>query len=272
VQVSHVKLGMVPLWGMADSLIAVLEAARASGVDVTADVYPYTYWQSTLTVLFPRRDFDNRQEAEKILREIAGPEGLLIGTFAPNRLYEGKTVKEIAVLRGEDPAATLMGLIREAQSFRRRASDRAGSTRVESVVATGMDEADVATLLAWEHSNICSDGELAGPHPRGFGAFPRVLGRYVRERKLVSLEAAIRKMTALSAAHVGVARRGTLAPGNFADLVLLDPDSVTDRATPAEPHLVSTGIERVWVNGTTVWQAGSTTGRRPGRVIRREPR
>jgi N-acyl-D-amino-acid deacylase len=266
VQVSHVKLAMVPLWGRVDSLLTLLDAARASGVDVTADIYPYPYWQSTLTVLFPRRDFDNRAEAEKILREIATPEGLLIGRFAADSTYEGKTVAQIAQLRREDAASTLMGLIRESLAWEAANPGRSG----ESVVATSMDEGDIRKLMTWAHTNICSDGSLGGAHPRGYGAFPRVLGRYVREQQLLTLESAIHKMTALSAAHVGLTRRGTIAPGYIADLVLFDPATVIDRATPAEPHLVSEGVSRVWVNGKVVWEGGKTVRSRSGRVLRRQ--
>ena len=266
VQVSHVKLAMVPLWGRTDSLFTLLEAARADGIDITADVYPYPYWQSTLTVLFPERDFKDRAEANKILREIAKPEGLLIGSFAANPAYAGKTVAEIAVMRREDAASTLMGLIAEALSWEKANPGRNG----ESVVATSMDEPDIVKLMQWDYTNICSDGSLDGAHPRGFGAFPRVLGRYVREQGVMPLETAIMKMTSLSAAHVGLTRRGTIAKGNFADLVLFDPATVIDNATPAEPHLVSTGIARVWVNGRTVWQDGKTVAGRSGRVLRRQ--
>ncbi len=268
VQVSHVKLAMVPLWGRADSLVAVLNAARAQGIDVTADIYPYPYWQSTLTVLFPRRDFDNRAEAEKILREIARPEGLLIGDFDANPAYKGKTVAELAVLRKEDAASTLMGLIREALAWEKANPGQSG----ESVVATSMDERDIVRLMQWEHTNICSDGALAGAHPRGYGAFTRVLGRYVREQQALPLEEAIRRMTSLSAAHVGITRRGTIAPGMLADLVLFDPDRVIDRATPAEPHLVSEGIRRVWVNGRVVYADGKALGGGAGRILRRASR
>lgn len=265
VQVSHVKLAMVPLWGRADSLLTVLDAARAAGVDITADIYPYPYWQSTLTVLFPRRDFDNRAEAEKILRDIARPEGLLIGDFDANPAYKGKTVAELAVMRNEAPASTLMGLIREALAWEAAHPGMSG----ESVVATSMDEGDIARLMQWEHTNVCSDGALAGAHPRGFGAFTRVLGRYVREQRVLSLEEAIRKMTSLSAAHVGIERRGTIAPGMHADLVLLDPATVIDRATPNEPHRISEGIRRVWVNGRTAYDDGRALGGGSGRLLLR---
>ena len=268
VQISHVKLAMLPLWGRTDSLFTLLEAARAEGIDITADIYPYPYWQSTLTVLFPARDFADRAEANKVLREIAKPEGLLIGNFAANTAYQGKTVAEIALMRREDAASTLMGLIREALAWEKANPGRDG----ESVVATSMNEPDIVKLMQWDQTNFCSDGSLDGAHPRGFGAFTRVLGRYVREQKVMPLETAIMKMTSLSAAHVGIKRRGTIAPGQFADLVLLDPATVIDNATPAAPHLVSTGIMRVWVNGRTVWQDGKTVAGRSGRVLQRQER
>jgi N-acyl-D-amino-acid deacylase len=267
IQISHLKLGMIPLWGRTDSLLTLLTAARKEGIDVTADVYPYPYWQSTLTVLFPKRDFSNRAEAEKILREIAKPDGLLIGAFAANPTYSGKTVAQLAVLRRETPASTLMGLIAEAQAWEREHPDSDESS--ESVVATSMADADVTALVAWEHSNVCSDGSMNGSHPRGYGAFPRVLRQYVREQRVLSLETAVHRMTALAAAHVGIVRRGTITPGAFADLVLFDPATVTDHATPASPHLVSTGIEAVWVNGREVWREGKTSGAYPGVTLRR---
>ena len=274
VQISHLKLAMIPLWGQADSLLSVLDRARASGVDITADIYPYAYWQSTLTVLFPDRDFENRAEAERILQEIVKPEGLLIGAFAPDPSYAGMTVADIAVLRGEDPASTLMGLIRESRELARARladgpEDGVVSATIESVVATAMDEGDIDRLIAWEHANICSDGLLNGAHPRGFGAFPRVLGRYVREKGTLTLEEAVRKMTSLPARHTGLRRRGAIVPGNHADLVLIDPATVIDRSTTDQPHLESVGIARVWVNGEVVWSDGRPTGARPGRVLRR---
>jgi N-acyl-D-amino-acid deacylase len=264
VQISHIKLAMRSLWGQTDSLLRVLDRARATGVDVTADVYPYTYWQSTLTVLFPERDFANRATAEFVLREVASPEGLLLSRFAPDTTYVGKTVAAIAGLRRTDPATTLMALIRESQE-----AERAGRPSDESVIGTSMDERDVARLIAWPHANVCSDGELAGRHPRGFGAFPRVLGRYVREQGVIGLPEAVRKMTSLAAEHVGIRDRGRIAPGYFADLVLFDPGSVIDRATPTAPREPSVGIRTVWVNGRVVFEGGRVSGEHPGRVIRR---
>jgi N-acyl-D-amino-acid deacylase len=258
---------MRSLWGQTDRLLRTLEQARKDGVDVTADIYPYLYWQSTLTVLFPERNFDHRPTAELVLREISTPEDLLLGTFAPEPSYAGLTVAEIARRRGTDAPATLMALIREALEYEKKTGQDG-----ESVIGTSMNEADVERLLAWPHVNLCTDGELDGRHPRGFGSYPRVLGRYVRERKVMTLEEAVRKMTSLAAAHVGLRDRGVIRPGAFADLVLFDPDTVIDRATTQEPHAVSAGMAKVWVNGGLVFDAGTATTRRPGRVLRREPR
>ena len=211
VQVSHVKLAMHSLWGQADRLLRTLDEARAAGVDITADIYPYLYWQSTLTVLFPERDFANRQTAEFVLREISTPDDLLLGRFAPEPSYTGKTVAEIARRRGTDPPATLMALIKEALAYEASHKD---DDDVESVIGTSMSEPDLERLLAWPYANICTDGELDGRHPRGFGTYPRVLGRYVRERKVVSLEEAVRKMTSLAAHNVGLRDRGAGCRGH----------------------------------------------------------
>jgi N-acyl-D-amino-acid deacylase len=266
VQISHVKLAMRSLWGQADRLLVMLNDARGAGVDITADIYPYLYWQSTLTVLFPERDFESRRTAEFVLREISTPDDLLLGTFAPEPAYGGKTLAEIARLRGTDPPATLMALIREARAFAAQNRD----DDVESVIGTSMSEPDLEALLAWPYTNVCTDGELDGRHPRGFGTYPRVLGRYVRERKVVSLEEAVRKMTSLAAHNVGLRDRGAIRPGAFADLVLFDPDTVTDRSTMRDPHALSSGIQRLWVNGEVVYEEGAASAHRPGRALRRE--
>jgi hypothetical protein len=132
-----------------------------------------------------------------------------------------------------------------------------------------MKPEDVAALIAWPHANICSDGSLAGRHPRGTGAFTRVLRVHVREQRLLTLEQAIHKMTGLSAAHVGLADRGVIRPGAFADLVLFDPETVADRSTFEHPELLSVGIHTVWVNGQAVFGEGKATGALPGRALRR---
>jgi len=264
VQISHTKLAMRDLWGHADSLVRILDAARKSGVDITADVYPYLYWHSTLTVLFPKRDFENRTSAEFALTQTSTPGGLLLGHYEPNPSYAGKTVAEISKLRGTDSITTLIDLIRDSEAMRKRTGHSS-----ESVIGTSMIEPDVELIMKWPYTNLSTDGSLDGAHPRGYGAFPRFLGRYVRERKVMPLEEAVHRMTSLAAEHMGIKDRGRITPGMFADLVLFDPATVIDRATPQEPHLVSVGIARVWVNGAEVFADGKTTAARPGKVIRR---
>jgi len=264
VQISHIKLALRRELGKAEQLIEVLDKARASGVDITADIYPYTYWESTLTVLFPDRDFENRETAEFALSQITTPEGAHLGVYKPNPDYAGKTLREISDLRGTDPATTLIELIRETQEYERET----GEEDVESVIATSMVEADIERLMNWPHTNLCTDGSLVASHPRGFGAYPRFLGRYVREQQIMDLATAVHKSSGLAAAHMGIQDRGEIRPGLTADLVLFDPRSVLDRATPEQPEALSVGVERVWVNGEVVYEDGRTTGRRPGSVIR----
>ncbi|MFB3118055.1 MAG: amidohydrolase family protein, partial [Myxococcota bacterium] len=264
VQISHIKLALRRNLGKADRLIEILAEARASGVDITADIYPYTYWQSTLTVLFPDRDFENRETAEFALSQITTPEGAHLGVYKPNPEYVGKTLREISDMRGTDPATTLMDLIREARAY----EERTGETHTESVIATSMEEADIERLMNWTHTNLCTDGDLVASHPRGFGSYPRFLGRYVRERKIMDLPTAVHKSSGLAATHLGIRDRGVIRPGMKADLVLFDPNRVLDHATPEAPQTLSVGIEKVWVNGTIVFKDGGTTGRRPGQIIR----
>jgi N-acyl-D-aspartate/D-glutamate deacylase len=264
VQISHVKLALNRELGKADQLIEILDRARASGVDITADIYPYPYWESTLTVMFPERDFENRETAEFALSQITTPEGAHLGTYEPNPEYVGKTLREISDIRGTDPATTLMDLIRESLAYEKKT----GETEVESVIATSMSEADIERLMNWPHTNLCTDGSLVASHPRGFGSYPRFLGRYVRERQIMDLATAIHKSSGLAAAHMGFYDRGLIRAGMKADLVLFDPDRVIDRATPEKPETLSVGIERVWVNGESVFENGKVTGKRPGQLIR----
>ena len=257
VQISHLKLAMRSLFGQTERLLKTLDDARARGLQITADIYPYTYWQSGMTVLFPKRDFDNRKEAEFALREVTSPEGLVVTRFQRNPAYEGKTLAEIAKLRGTDPPQTMMDMIKES----------GGDV---GVVAAGMDEADVVRLMQWPFANFCSDGTSTGGHPRGFGAFTKVLGRYVRESRTLKLEEAVRKMTSLSAANLGIANRGMIKPGYSADLVLFDPATVIDRSTIKDSRALSAGIHTVWVNGVIAFEKGGTTAKRAGRVLRRQ--
>ncbi len=264
VQISHFKLAARGLWGQAADLLTRLDEARAAGLDITADVYPYEYWQSTMTVLFPERDFTDREAARYALEELVAPDGMLIGRFEADTTLEGKTLAQIAEERGTDAVTTYLDLIAESRAGRE--SGWGG----ESIVATSMTFDDIATLMAWPHTNVSSDGGLRGAHPRGFGAYPRVLGRYVREEGRLGLEEAVHKMTGLAAAHMGLSGRGVLRSGVPADMVLFDPATVIDRATTAEPHLTAEGIERVWVAGVVVYEDGAVTGATPGKVLRRE--
>jgi N-acyl-D-amino-acid deacylase len=270
VQISHAKLAMRSLWGRADSLISVLDAARVSGVDITADVYPYLYWQSTLTVLFPKRDFTNRASAEFALTETSTPGGLLLAAYAPEPRWRGKTVADVAKERGVDSITALIDLIQGALEMEKRLTpDSLAKIDVETVIGTSMIEADVERIMRWPHTNFCTDGALTGNHPRGFGSYPRILGEYVRARGVLTLEDAIHKATSLAAAHMGFTERGTIAPGMFADLVLFDPETIADHATPERPRERSSGVRRVWVNGVEVYADSIANGAKAGRVLRR---
>lgn len=261
VQVTHIKLAMTRWWGQHDRLLTKLDEARAEGIEITADIYPYQAWNagfSWLATLFPERDLDRRDGAEYVLRDMLSPEGILIPNYVPDSAYNGMTIEEIARIRETDEETALMDLLKADIEMGARSS----------MLGFAMDEPDIESIMAWPHTVIGSDGELAGPHPRGYGAFTRVLGHYVRERKVVSLEEGIRKMTSLSAQQSGIAERGLIQEGLYADLVLFDPETVIDRSTPSAPHVPSVGIENVWVNGQLVFADGQVTGNRPGKPIR----
>ncbi len=262
VQVSHIKLAMTRWWGQANRLRTKLDEARASGVDITADIYPYRAWNSGfswLTTLFPDRDLNRRDGAEYILSDMLSPEGILVATYQPEPTYDGMTIAEI---RGSDPETTLMELLKAEIAM-------GGEEPGSQMLGLAMDEPDIESIMAWPRTVIGSDGELAGVHPRGYGAFTRFLGHYISERNVLGLEEGIRRMTSLSAQHVGIAERRSIQVGHYADLVLVDPERVRDYATPEAPHLPSEGIEKVWVNGRLVFEGGQITGNRPGKPIRR---
>ena len=263
VQVGHMKLAMTSLWGRTRELIDTLEAARDRGVEITADVYPYTYWQSTMTVLVPDGNF-TREEVGFALREVATPDGIIFGRFSPEPSYEGSTLEEIADERGEDPVTTYLSLLEMVHGT------DAPKDAAESIVARSMTEEDVSAMYQWPHTNVSSDGALAGAHPRGYGAFTRVLREQVRERRDLSLEQAVHRMTGLSAKHMGFTDRGVIREGAIADLVLFDPEKVSDRADFESPQLTSIGVHGVWVGGIRVWNPETQIeAAYPGRVIRR---
>lgn len=266
VQVSHIKLGMVSRWGGAKAVLAKLDAARARGIKVTADVYPYEYWQSTLTVLFPKRDFTDLAAARFALTELTTPAGMLLGAYAPDPALVGKTIADVAAMRGEEPAKTYLWLIQTAQAYRAAHPDARG---VEAVIGTAMAPADIATFMAWEHSNICSDGLIGGRHPRGAGTFGKIVRKYVREDKLLTLPQAVHKMTGLTAQHLGLAGRGLIKPGMAADLVLFDADKFADQATVQQPNALAVGMQMVMVAGQIVYNGGAATGVFPGQYLKR---
>jgi N-acyl-D-amino-acid deacylase len=259
VQVTHMKLAMKDWWGQSARFLGILDQARAEGIEVTGDIYPYEYWHSDLTVLFPKRDFTDRKVAQFVLDHVTPADGIILTDYSPEPGLVGKSLAEIAAAKGTDPAVELMDLIARSQ----------GENDSQSIMGRGMVQQDIDALIVWPHASICSDGSLDSLHPRGRGAFTRVLREYVRERKLLTLEEAVRKMTGLSAASMGLADRGVIRPGAYADLVLFDPATVADRSTFEDPKALSVGIERVWVNGVPVWQDGKATGEYPGRGVKK---
>ncbi len=254
VQISHFKLGRKGLWGQAATILQTLDSARVKGIMVTADVYPYEYWQSTMTVLFPKRDFENRESAAFAITELTTPEGMIISRFDAQPEYENMTLDRIAALRSEDPVTTYMALIKMSQA-------RPG----ESIIAKSMDLEDIKTLLNWPHTNLCSDGSATG-HPRGWGAFPRYLSMETGQ----SLEAKIQKMTGQSAENLGLDGVGLIKQGHAADLVLFDPYTITDKATYEKNDIRAIGIEKVIVSGKVVYDRGQPTHVYPGRAIKRQ--
>jgi N-acyl-D-amino-acid deacylase len=265
VQVSHIKLAMKSLWGRAPEVLAKLDAARAEGIDITADIYPYEFWQSTLYVLVPDRDPNNHTEIAFALSELAPPDGITFSGFDADPSLVGRTVADIAAERNQSPEQTFSELFAQSKALTAETGETA-----DRIIARGMTEADIITLLQWPHTNVCTDGSLDDLHPRGAGSYPKILGRYVREMGALSLETAIHKMSGLAAQHMGFTDRGLIAPGLAADLVLFDPATVIDNATPANPQAANTGISTVWVNGKAVFKDGATTGERPGIILRRK--
>jgi N-acyl-D-aspartate/D-glutamate deacylase len=256
VQISHFKIALRSKWGSAAALLARLQQARTEGIDITADCYPYTMWSSTPRVLFPKKDFDNAASALYATRELFDPAASVMTRFPANKTYEGKTISQIAAIYHETEAQALMRVVREA------------GDKGAAIAGASMLEEDVINFLQWNYTNVCSDGANGG-HPRGYGAFTRVLGRYVRDKKIMPLETAVYKMTGLSAEHLGIQNRGLITPGYFADLVLFDPATVADNSTMTNSKALSSGIEIVWVNGKIVYQNQQSTGVYPGRFIAR---
>lgn len=264
VQISHLKLAMASQWGRAPWVIERLNAARQEGIDLTADIYPYTYWQSHMMVLLPERDPLDLDAIDFVMAELAPPDGIIFTHFPAEPDYVGMTLTEVAAAREQRPAEAFSALAQMSI-----AHEDATGEMGDMMIGTSMRDDDIAAFIAWPHTNICTDGSLRDRHPRGAGSFPRVLARYVREQGVLSLESAIHHMTGLSAQHMGFVERGIIAPGMMADLVLFNPDTVRDRATTSEPFALSKGIHSVWVAGEWVLHEGEVSKAFPGRVIRR---
>jgi len=259
VEHSHIKVSTVAVWGKAPEYIAIINDARKHGVDFLADCYPYEAWASGLKVIMPDKQYTNPASVEKALADTGGPESVTITEFAPNPSYVGHTLADLAKANNINGTEMYIRMIKEGDAANTEAS----------IIGHSMIEADVKAFYQQPWVMVASDGGIGSEHPRGAGTFPRVLGLYVREKKWITLPEAIRKMTSLPAKRLGWKERGTLKVGNFADLVLFNPDTVIDRSTFEKPFELPTGIEKVFVNGQLVWDAGHATGAKPGAVLTR---
>jgi N-acyl-D-amino-acid deacylase len=265
VEITHIKLGSTGVWHQAATRMPkYFDTARAEHIDLTADVYPYTYWHSTIRVTIPERDYLNPARVAKAIADNGGPEAIRLVRYTPEPAVAGKTLGEIARGWGVTPVEAFMKVIRATE-----AEIEPGAADMEEIIAASMSEDDLRWFIAQPEIMFCSDGELHGAHPRGAGTFPRILGRYVREEKVLTLPLAIRKMTALPAQRLGLPDRGRIAAGYVADLVLFDPATVLDRATIEQPEAAPLGIPAVMVSGDWVIQDGQPTGHHPGQVLRR---
>ena len=207
-----------------------------------------------------------KKEAEFILKEITLPEDIILGSYEPQPQYAGKSLAEIAKIENKPAPKMLVELIAGIDDWEKKN----GRDCQENIMATSMSEADIKKLMQWPHTNICSDGSSSGTHPRGYGAFTRVFGNYVKKENALSFQDAIHKMTGLSATHIGLKKRGVIVTGYYADLVMFDPGKINDQATIAEPHKLSEGVDKVLVNGIIVFENKKTTDLYPGKIIRRQ--
>jgi N-acyl-D-amino-acid deacylase len=291
VEIWHLKAGGVKNFGLMPEIIARIERARASGVDIAADTYAYPAWFNELSAFIPPWAHDGGKAKlierlkdpgarERIKKELAtpatdwdnewqsvhGPEAVLIATVANPKLLDlqGKTLADIAKARGQDAMDTLFDILVEddAQTF-------------VAVFAMSEPDIELAAVQPWvsfcnDSSGTSPEGPLGKefPHPRAYGTFPRVLRKYVREEQRMRLEEAIRKFTSLPASRLRLADRGVIKAGMWADIVVFDPETITDRATFSAPNQLSVGMQWVLVNGVPVVGDGAATGALPGHVLR----
>jgi N-acyl-D-amino-acid deacylase len=284
IQVTHHKIVGIRNWGASVTTLGLIDQARARGVDATIDQYPYTASSSGLTILFPSWALDGGQsETVKRLQDpqtrarihdavavnirddrgAGDPKNIVISSCAWDSSLAGTSIADITRARGVDPtidnaADTVLSLV-----------ERGGA----QAVYHAMSEEDLERILKHPATMIGSDGEVpifgrSAPHPRSYGTFVRVLARYVRERKLLTLEEAVRKMSSFPAQRTGLVDRGLLRPGMKADVTVFDAARVRDAATFEQPHQYAEGIVAVIVNGRFVFREGKMTGERPGVVLR----
>lgn len=296
VEIIHIKIADQMDWGRMNEIIALIEAARRRGLDVRAHVYPYTRGNNNLASIVP--PWAHEGGAAKMLERLRDPaararmkgeiRGGIPGWYNHFTAVGGDWSRMLVSGRGPYEGLTMDRVIGEKSKGKTPPPDsldllfdilleQDGSV---PTVYAHHDEADMTRALAQPWCAVGSDGAAlatdgvlrrGNPHPRSFGTFPRVLGLYVRERGLLRLEDAVRKMTSLNAARLGLRDRGVLRPGAFADIAVFDPDKVTDRATYTAPFQYSEGVEYVVVNGAVVLDRGTHTGATPGRALRRAP-
>src|SRR5216110_3772424 len=289
-EVYHIKAAGQPNWGKIDDLLSRIEAAQKEGLKITADMYTYTAGGTGLDACLPPWTEDGGYPAlfkrlrdpatrEKIAAEVrvdsdawenlylaaGSPEKILLVGFKSEKLKSltGKSLAEVAKRRGKDPIETIMDLISEDESristiYYLMSEENVKKELAKPWVSFGSDEASQAPEGVFLKSN---------PHPRAYGNFARVLGKYVREDKLISLSDAVRRLSGLPATNLGLDRRGFIKEGMFADLVVFDPATIADRATFVQPHQYAAGVKHVFVNGQQVLKDGEHTGATPGRAL-----
>jgi N-acyl-D-amino-acid deacylase len=292
VEIWHLKAAGTKNWGRMPDVVARIDQARREGVDITADTYAYPAWFNSFSAFIPpwaheggdekmiarlkdpatreriRKELEDTADAnwDNEWQEVPGPEGILLSVFQNPALVplQGKTLAEVAKMRGKDPIDTLFDLLIEDHGY-------------TSVAVFGMSEPDVLLALKQPWVAVCNDsqgtsteGSLAKehPHPRAYGTFPRILRKYVREDRQLTLPDAIRKFSALPAQRMRLTDRGVLKQGMWADVVVFDPATIKDLATFEKPNQLSEGMEYVLVTGVPVIDGGKMTGALPGRVLR----
>lgn len=270
VQISHLKVERKRNWGKSEKIIEMIEDARKEGVDVSYDVYPYTAYMTRLNIaIMPFRvslnELLDSNRYKDILKELENYhidwDLIYISRYDTDTQKSGKSILELARERSISPEEFTLELLKKNEPVR--------------VISFQMSEEDIKTFLSYRYSFIGSDGssykkrsEEDRTHPRSFGTFPRILGRYVRELKILSLEEAISKMTYLPAKKLGIKDRGIIKEGAYADITIFDPEKIADKATYDDPFQYPEGIEYVILNGNIVVENGKYIDKRAGIVIR----